>query len=173
MSKICGLLNSGFQSRCYRDQDTVPGCFIREHYDVKPATGIHEYARIGHSFSSGHDGLTCEKTIIANHILTESGAITLRDYIIRVQCNLKKHINSPSVSLIELFFFIGPNLYTKVIDMSLMRIIIQMLKLLKIHFNWGKSHYIGQKNCSDSFITEEVSRLKFFMRISCEISHIL
>lgn len=99
----------GFPPRYYLDKNEYPGCIIGDNSVIRPGTTIYADVKIGSSFSSGHNVLIREKTVIGNSVSIGTGVIIEGCSEIGDFCNLQSLVYIPTNSVLGSHVFIGPN----------------------------------------------------------------
>ncbi|PWR69501.1 N-acetyltransferase [Methanospirillum stamsii] len=107
--KIFDSVYLGFPPRYYLDQIDFPGCIIGDNAVIRPGTTIYADVKIGDSFSSGHNVMIREKTIIGKQVSIGSGAIIEGYSEIGDYCNLQSLVYIPTNTCLGSHVFIGPN----------------------------------------------------------------
>lgn len=99
----------GFPSRDYIGKKDHPGVIIGDNAIIRSGTILYADVRTGSGFSTGHNVLVREKTIIGNDVSLGTGVIIEGNCTLGDHVNLQSMVYIPTNSELGNHVFIGPN----------------------------------------------------------------
>lgn len=99
----------GFPSRDYIGKKDHPGVTIGDNAIIRSGTILYADVRTGSGFSTGHNVLVREKTIIGNDVSLGTGVIIEGNCTLGDHVNLQSMVYIPTNSELGNHVFIGPN----------------------------------------------------------------